>query len=392
MTVLPSISLPGSHPAQLAVSPDGSRLYVGDRVTGDIYIVNTSTGAVVNTIPETPCTLCNGTDVGTQALVISSDGTRLYAQHGGNRALLTAFDTATLTGLLTTSGLVGVLDYMRITPDGNELYGFAPLDDGPYYVIGTADLIPHTVGDFTDAWSSVAFTQDSASAYMTHFDNNGAVAQVNVGSNTVLADIPLNTGSGRSSPYDITRVEVPSASPFASYSVISVKFHTNEVDVKAAFTTSATVNPPAQRLTYVLGAYGIQIPAGSFTGSGTWTYAGTLNGIDIQAKITTVTSQNYTLSLTLKTSLAITSQQLPLNTMLELGSSLTGPPSQTNHEGSAACFCRRPSQPRRVLGRVRRVVGQILVRVRDHRRAVRRGRQAHRAGPARTDRRRLRGY
>ena len=323
MTALASFSMPGgSSAANLVLSPDGSRLYVTDRTAGNIYVMNTSTGAVASTIPETPCTLCNGTDVGAGALAISPDGTRLYAMHGGNRYLLTAFDTATNTALLTTSVAIDLIQ-MTITPDGNKLYAFEPLDDGPYYVINTTDLVPQAVRDFSDAWPAVAFTADSATAYMTHYGNNGAVAEVDVASNNILADIPLSTGSARTLPRNIIRAEVPSASPFSSYNLNSVKFKTNEVDVKATFVTTATVNPPTQRFTYVLGAYGIQIPAGSFTGNGPWVYDGTLNGIDIQARITGG-NRNYTLSLTLKGNTGIINQQLPLNTMLELGSSLYG--------------------------------------------------------------------
>jgi DNA-binding beta-propeller fold protein YncE len=325
MTLLPDITLPGgTRVGQEALSPDGTRLYVGDANTGNIYFVSTSTGTVVDTIPETPCVQCNGYDVGTPALVISPDGTRLYAAHGGNRELLTAYDTATKAALLTTTSAYELV-HMSITPDGNKVYAFEPLDDGPYFVFNTGDLVVRAIGDYTDAWPAVAFTQSGATAYMTHFGNNGAVAEIDVASDTILTDIPLNTGTTRSSPYSIARHDVPSASAFSSYSLNSVRFHPNEVDIHGTFGTSGTVNPPAQRFTYVFGAYGFQIPAGSFTGgSGHWTYAGTLNGLYIEASISNNNNQTYSLSLTLKANNGIANQQLPLNTLLELGSSLYG--------------------------------------------------------------------
>lgn len=324
MTMLPDITLPGgTSPGQAALSPDGTRLYVGDTITGNIYFVNTSTGTVVDTIPETPCVQCNGSDVGTRALVISPDGTRLYAGHGGNRGLLTAYDTATKSVLLTTTAYEFV--HMSITPDGNKVYAFEPLDDGPYFVFNTTDLVVRAIGDFTDAWPAVAFTQSGTTAYMTHFGNNGAVAEIDVASDTILTDIPLNTGTTRSSPYSITRADVPTASAFSSYNVTSVKLKANEADIKGTFSTSGTVNPVAQRFTYVFGAYGFQIPAGSFTGgSGHWTYTGTLNGLYIEATIVNTINQTYSLTLTLKANNGIANQQLPLNTLLELGSSLYG--------------------------------------------------------------------
>jgi len=69
----------GSQPWEMAVSPDGSRLYVGNFDARSISVINTSTYAVVNTIPI-PQTAGAGQPVG---LAMSADGTELYVAANG---------------------------------------------------------------------------------------------------------------------------------------------------------------------------------------------------------------------------------------------------------------------------------------------------------------------
>jgi YVTN family beta-propeller protein len=177
----------GPEPTTLAVSPDGSRLYVGNRASGSsqaaIRVIGTATGAVVGVIPLGPPPTFT-----TLGMAISPDGRRLYATGW----------TGTSTG-----NTVKVID-----------------------VIAGAVVATIPVLTFPTA---VAMTPDGAHVYVGHLTSGtGTVSVISTASNTVIGTVPVgvNPQSLAVTP-DGTRVFVPNNG--VPFSVSIIGRHTNSV-------------------------------------------------------------------------------------------------------------------------------------------------------------------
>ncbi len=133
----------------LAVSPDGSRVYVVGYSNADddaLVVIDTATNTVAATIDV------ESYPVG---VVVSPDGKRLYVSHS-SVGMLSVVDTATNTVTGTISLNDGALDVtnggaLAVSPDGTRVYvtGWQPLSD-PYdghgtYVIAVVDTTSDTV-------------------------------------------------------------------------------------------------------------------------------------------------------------------------------------------------------------------------------------------------------
>ncbi|NUQ20696.1 MAG: YncE family protein, partial [Gemmatimonadaceae bacterium] len=78
----------GRHPSAMALSGDGSRLFVASSSTDRVTVLDTRKGEVVATLSDTPR---GGPGEGStpDALALSSDGTRLYVAEADNNAVAT---------------------------------------------------------------------------------------------------------------------------------------------------------------------------------------------------------------------------------------------------------------------------------------------------------------
>ena len=75
-TVTDSVALYNEPPV---VSPNGTRRYVAGYMT--VSVVNNQTGAVIDTVDIPNCDSCGYGYDGVQELVVSPDGSRVYARH-----------------------------------------------------------------------------------------------------------------------------------------------------------------------------------------------------------------------------------------------------------------------------------------------------------------------
>jgi YVTN family beta-propeller protein len=123
-TVVANISV-GYAPIGLSISPDGSQAYVANSGSGTVSIIDTSANVVVGTI-----TGGNGTfDVR-----VSPDGSRLYASnwYGGDVMVIDAASRKVLDRIQVTEWVgdyEGGINYMRVSPDGDRLYVSNAHDD-----------------------------------------------------------------------------------------------------------------------------------------------------------------------------------------------------------------------------------------------------------------------
>ncbi|RZL81900.1 MAG: hypothetical protein EOP32_13650 [Rhodococcus sp. (in: high G+C Gram-positive bacteria)] len=159
--------------SNIAAAPDVDRVYVNSPYTGTISVIDTSTGTVVDTIwlPTSPD--YQGYSLA-QELAVSPDGTRLYVS--GEDGTVSVIDTA--TNDVITSQPLGYFTDLAVSEDGRRLYGTS---GASVTVIDTASMTRTaevTVGpvwdhtrsssEFTDVTSSVAVNADGTRAYVTY--------------------------------------------------------------------------------------------------------------------------------------------------------------------------------------------------------------------------------
>ncbi|WP_197040267.1 YncE family protein [Mycobacterium sp. URHB0044] len=106
----------GSSPTGLAVSPDGSRLYVANKGSGTVSVINTASYGVTNTITA-----------GTQptSLAVSPDNKSVYATNTGSSTVTVIDATNAATNAYTVRKTVAVgtsPSSVKFSPDGSLAY------------------------------------------------------------------------------------------------------------------------------------------------------------------------------------------------------------------------------------------------------------------------------
>lgn len=184
----------GSKPTSVAVSPDGSSVYVGDSrdlnncVCGAIVsVIDTATGSVSNLGFAANPSYPHGVAVG-------PEGSELYVTQGGSgaaRQTLEIFDVLTRAGSTVDVGSspTGV----AVSPSGNRAYVANDYINGTVKVVDTKNLkviatIP--VGSYPQG---VAVSPDGTRVYVTNYQVKGTVSVIDAATDTVVATVPVST-------------------------------------------------------------------------------------------------------------------------------------------------------------------------------------------------------
>jgi YVTN family beta-propeller protein len=101
---------PTTNAPQLAVSPDGRKIYVTNEISDNVPVIDTATDTVTATIP-----LGNST-----AAAVSPDGQKIYIPNRDNNVAVV--DAATNTVITTTGFIGGGLLGVSVTPDGRKVF------------------------------------------------------------------------------------------------------------------------------------------------------------------------------------------------------------------------------------------------------------------------------
>ena len=106
------------HPSGMALSPDGSRLYVANANSDAISVIDTEKDEVLKTLSSKPMPELPFGSM-PNALTVSPDGQTLYIANGGNNLLVSLdLNTEKITGLIPTGWYPGAV---VLSKDGNTL-------------------------------------------------------------------------------------------------------------------------------------------------------------------------------------------------------------------------------------------------------------------------------
>jgi YVTN family beta-propeller protein len=196
----------GPFPAGLAVSQDGSKLYVANNIDNTMSIVSTATRTVLSSTP-----------VGTNpyTVVLSKDGKTAYVSNWGGEQTFTPPSASAPVGTVTQSsaGSVSVLDALTGAPKGTIQVGTHPsalavdpasgalyvantdsdnisvIDTATNAVTHTIDLAPYTGAPVGTNPNALAFTSDGKSLFVANAGNND-VDVVDTAKKQVVGSIP----------------------------------------------------------------------------------------------------------------------------------------------------------------------------------------------------------
>ena len=174
--VVNTFSSGGTAPAAIAVSPDGSKLFVANSGSNNVKVLNATTGAVLNT-------LLAGI-AAPSAVALSPDGSLVYVAKNVPSGRVLVFNAS--TGASVTTVEVGNNPLaLAVSPNGNKLY-VANSSSNTVSVIDTAtNVVVATVGVGVSP-RSLAVTPDNTRVYVVN-GSSDSVSVINTVSNTVIA-------------------------------------------------------------------------------------------------------------------------------------------------------------------------------------------------------------
>lgn len=188
-------------PLGIAVSPDGTRVYVAEQLFGantvSVFAADATTGLLT---PLT--TIVTGPDP--RAVVFSPDGRRAYVGNqdsGGvaGSASVSVIDTAANT-VVASIGVPFELFDIAINPSGTRVY--AVHTNGVAVIDTASDTVVATVTATLNAPHAVAVHPDGTRFYVANTGGSGSISQFDASSNAALGTLPA--GSGQSADIGIS--------------------------------------------------------------------------------------------------------------------------------------------------------------------------------------------
>ncbi|MDB4900960.1 MAG: beta-propeller fold lactonase family protein [Mucilaginibacter sp.] len=168
----------GTSPFGVAASPDGGTVYIANSGSSYISVIDTKTNTVVNTIPTGP---------GPFTLVVAPDGSKLYAVVGNDVLVIN-----TATNVITdTIPIIGGDTGISISPDGSRVY-VANSIAGTAIVINTTSktvIATIPVGSGSRPYPiAIAVSLDGKKVFVTNSGSNN-VSVIDAATNTVVSNI-----------------------------------------------------------------------------------------------------------------------------------------------------------------------------------------------------------
>ncbi|MBK8969016.1 MAG: beta-propeller fold lactonase family protein [Lewinellaceae bacterium] len=223
-TVVATIPV-GTDPQGVSVSPDGSRVYITNRVSNTVSVIDAATNTVIAAIPVGPMpipitvnpagnTVYVGTDNGLvvidagtntvsatlplsitpRGIVVHPDGSRIYVSQADILGTgVSVIDAGSNTLITTIPFPVGKgAEGIAISPDGSWLYVANQSSDEVTVIETATNTIVATI-PVGDSPHSVVVSPDGSRVYTTN-ENTGDVSVIDAATNTVIATIPVGIG------------------------------------------------------------------------------------------------------------------------------------------------------------------------------------------------------
>ncbi len=175
----------GSQPQGLAITPDGTRVYVAN-CGGDVFLIDTSSNRVTAKVVVGGCPT---------GVAITPDGKNAYVTRD-NANSVAVIDTSDNKVVATVS--VGPAPGgVAVTPDGRRAYvPNVGMGSSSVSVIDTSsNTVAATVGLGNVGSVGVAFTPDGKRAYVKNDIGSSAVSVIDTSSNNVITTIGLAGGN-----------------------------------------------------------------------------------------------------------------------------------------------------------------------------------------------------
>jgi len=179
--------------AGIAISPDGTRVYVASGSGNQVWAIDTSTNSIAATI--------HTTNSGSADLSISPDGSRVYTAGWTLGPFVDSYFVDvidTQTNAVTATILLGNHETpvrMAMTPDGGHAYVTG--DEGQLWVVDTTlNALMSTINVSSgNPLNGVAITPDGTRAYVT-CSNINTIFVLDTGAGDVTGALPSNHPGG----------------------------------------------------------------------------------------------------------------------------------------------------------------------------------------------------
>jgi YVTN family beta-propeller protein len=172
----------GDEPRAVAVTPDGSKVYVANEFGNSVSVIATDTNTVVATIPL-------GNSFFPTAVAVTPDGSKVYVANSSEKTVW-VIDTHSNT----VSGspiLVGEdPEALAITPDGSKVYVGNAFDQTVSVIATNTNTVVATIPVGNRPFGTIAVTPDDSKVYVP-LEMSNSVSVIAAATNTVVATIPV---------------------------------------------------------------------------------------------------------------------------------------------------------------------------------------------------------
>ncbi len=178
-TLLTTITV-GSSPSGVVVSPDGSRVYVTNQSSGTVSVINTVSNTVVATVT-----------VGSfpQGITISPDGSKVYVgNYFGNSVSVINTTTNTVSATINLTLASSVPADLCVSPDGSRVYVTASNVNSLYSINTSTNAV--TAINIGRTSQGISISPDGSKVYASNNYTN-VLSVINTATNTLTNTIPV---------------------------------------------------------------------------------------------------------------------------------------------------------------------------------------------------------
>lgn len=229
-------------PDIVAIAPDGSRAYVTNELANSMSVIDTASNSVVATV---------AVGTGPAAVAVSPDGTHVYVVNGSGTTSVSVIDAQTNTIIATIPLGVAQARGVAVRPDGARLYvttygsnSIKVIDTGSHSVVNTIAVGSLPIG--------IDITPDGTRAYVANFLAN-TVSVVDTGTEAVVATVTVG-----STPRDVSITPDGLRAYVASTGTSVIDTQTNAVVGSVANTSGASLDITGGAVVYLASFWNVQ--------------------------------------------------------------------------------------------------------------------------------------